>query len=70
MYDNHDHQQSPNVFYGTCANSANPDQTPRNVVSQQDRHCLLAECSIIIWKKIEKHPNTTQLENVLVLIIR
>ena len=26
--------------YGTVANSADPDQTPQNSVSNQDLHCL------------------------------
>ena len=37
-------------------NSAEPDQTPKNVASDQDLHCLLSGCS----KFDEKWENTTQ----------
>ena len=30
----------PSVFYGTSANSAEPDQTPQNAVSDQVLHDL------------------------------
>ena len=43
-------------FNGTWANSADPDQTPHNVVSDQDLHCLLTECYVkILKKKISKY---------------
>ena len=33
----------PSVLYGTWANSAEPDQRPQNVASDQVLHCLLTE---------------------------
>ena len=33
-------------FYGTQANSADPDQTPQNVATDQGTHRLLTACSI------------------------
>ena len=47
----------PSVFYGTLANSADPDLKLHNAVSDQDLHYLLTECSIKIWRK--KRKNTT-----------
>ena len=39
----------PSVFFGgTYTNSADPDQTPQNAVSDQGLHCLFKECSIRI----------------------
>ena len=41
----------PASYFKNCrtkANSADPDQTPHNVVSDQGLHCLLTECSIKI----------------------
>ena len=48
-------------FYGTKANSADPDQTPHDAVSDQDLHYLLTECSIKFFEtntKTKKTPNT------------
>ena len=44
-------------FYGTYANSGNPDQTPHYAASDQGLHCLLTEFSIEI--KNEKYHTTT-----------
>ena len=45
------------------ANSADPDQTPHNAVSDQDLRCLLTESSAEIWKKNDKyHPAPIILE--------
>ena len=41
----------------TSANSAEPDQTPKNVASDQVLHCLLTEVSFKIWIKMK---NITQ----------
>ena len=42
-------------FYGTQANSADPDQMPQSVASDPVPDCLLTDCSI----KFEKNNNTT-----------
>ena len=47
-------------FCGTYANFADPYQTPQKGASDQDRHCLLAECSIKTvrnWAKFLFHRN-------------
>ena len=41
------------LFCGTYANSANPDQTPHNVASDQGLHCLLTENITEIWIKMK-----------------
>ena len=47
-------------FYGTSANSADPDQTPR------DLHCLLTEFRLKFGKKREKyHPKPPKIVNGL-----
>ena len=46
-------------FYGTSANSAEPDQKLQNAVSDQARHYLLTEGSIKIrikWKNTTQQP--------------
>ena len=54
----------------TQANSADPDQSPHNVVSNQDLHCLLSECSVKIKKKKEKiSPNTPKIGRRIILLI-
>ena len=45
-------------FYATYANSADPDQTLHNAVSDQDLHCLLREYSIKNLGKWEKFHRT------------
>ena len=45
-------------------------QTPHNVVSDHDLHCLLNECYITIWKKKLGTPYTPKIGNGLVLLIR
>ena len=47
----------PSVLIVGYANSADPDQTPQSVASDQGLHCLLTECSIKIRIKMK---NTTQ----------
>ena len=49
----------PSLLYGTHANSADPDQTSHNAMSDQDFHYLLTECYIkILKKKNEKYHRT------------
>ena len=43
-------------YCGIYANSADPAQTPQNVASDQDFHCLRTVCSI----KIRKNKDTAQ----------
>ena len=52
-------------------NSAGPDQTLHNAVSDQELHCLLTESSIKIWKKkIKKyHPTPPKIGNGLLQLI-
>ena len=38
---------SKHPFCGTYVNSADPDQMPQNVASDQGLHCLLTECPIM-----------------------
>ena len=45
------------LFVGHRQNSADPDQMPQNVVSDQGLHSLLTERSIKIWKNMK---NNTQ----------
>ena len=45
-------------FSGTYANSTDPDQTPQNVASDQDLHCLSTKCFIKICIKKKKIPPT------------
>ena len=46
------------LFVGHRQNSADPDEMPQNVVSDQGLHSFLIECSIKIWKNIKN--NTKQ----------
>ena len=48
-------------FCWIYANSADPDQTPPNVVSDQGLHCLFAKSSIILNKNEKYH--TTSLKS-------
>ena len=51
---------------GHRINSADPDQTPHNVASDQDLHCLLTGFSIKTRKKGQKTPDTPKMTNGLV----
>ena len=39
-------------FYGTLANSAEPDQMPHNAAPDQVLHCLHTRFSFKIWMKL------------------
>ena len=52
MYDTLTHLSLAS-FYGTSANSAEQDQLPQYVASDQVLHCLLAECAFKIRLKLK-----------------
>ena len=54
-------------MFGTLANSADPDQTPRSV---QGLHCLLTGISIRNRIKRKRTPDTPKIRNGLIQMIR
>ena len=61
------HINLASYFFGTWANSTDPDETPQNAASHLGLHCLLT--GISIKNEIKKTPGSPKIESGLVQMI-